>query len=680
MIVLSLVPLLLAVPIGATVDTTGSPGDSVVVLPEVQVSRPRIEDPAHRRLPTGSVTVLEAGAAGRALESLAELLGDAAGVRVQQYGGLGAFSTVSVRGAPAGQVAIFLDGMPLTSASHSVVSLGDLPASAVERVEIYRGSSPLELGPAAPGGAINLVTVSSLDASNRGRARIAGGAFGTWEAAGDAEARRGRLSGAIHAGVQRSRGDFTYPDDNGTPFNPDDDSTSTRQNNHFSAATLLASGTWRPAQGWRLGARADLFEKAQGVPGLGAVPAFETHLDFGRARGALEAVRDGEGATPGVRVSAGLGRERTRFRDPGAELGLGSHDTDDRTGERSLGLDLDWQRLPHALAFGAGGVLRGEWARPTDAADGLADPPESRRLTAGGGMSLQWRPLHERLIVHGAARADRIVDRMHWVSVGGPADPGEVRRTLVSPELGVRWQLALGLALRANASRAGRAPDFMELFGNQGSVIGNPALLPEHTRNADLGLAWSHAWERGTALDVDVAHFESRAEDLVVYIRHSQSSVRAENIARARIRGEELSLRLTSRSPRPRVTVTGGFTHLASRDEGPVPFWYGRDLPLRPTVQAFTRVDGALGAVRLSANLEYIGTNYLDRANLRPVSERLPVGASISFDPRTGLRFTLEGKNLGNDPIDDVGGFPLPGRALFASCELSLGPSTTPTR
>jgi len=157
MIVLGLVPLLLAVPIDATGDTTGVGGDSVVVLPEVRVSRPRIDE-ARRRMPTASVTVLKAGTSGRALETLPELLGQAAGVHVQQYGGLGAFSTVSLRGAPAGQVTILLDGMPLTSASHSIVSLGDLPATAVDRVEVYRGSSPLDLGPSAPGGAINLVT------------------------------------------------------------------------------------------------------------------------------------------------------------------------------------------------------------------------------------------------------------------------------------------------------------------------------------------------------------------------------------------------------------------------------------------------------------------------------------------------------------------------------------------
>src|SRR5262245_12144724 len=666
MIVLGLVSLL-----AAPVDTAGVGRDSVVGLPEGEVSRPRT-DTAHRRMPPAWVTVLETGGSGRALESIAEVLGDAAGVRVQQYGGLGAFSTVSLRGSPASQVAIFLDGMPLSGGSHSVVNLGDLPATAIERVEVYRGSSPLELGPAGPAGAINLVTASS---PGRRTARVAGGSFGTWEAAADAGAGNERLSGLVHAGYQRSRGDFRYPDDNGTPFNPDDDSLSTRVNNRFSAGSLLASGAFRPDGRWRLGAHADLFDKAQGVPGIGAVPAYQTHLDYFRARGRVEADRLGGGAVPGVRLSAGLGHEHTQFLDLYSELGLGSHDTDDHTGDAFSGLDLQWLDLPGSLALATGGTVRREWARSSDAADGLPDPPESRRLTAGGEAGVQWRPFAGRVTLHGAARADRLDDQLRWVGTAGIGGASDVTRTLVSPQLGVRWAVTPGLALRANASSAERAPDFMELFGNQGSVIGNPTLEPAQTRDADLGFSWSHTAENGFAVALDLAHFESRAEDLVVYIRHSQSSVRAENISRARIHGEELSLRVETPA---RVGLTGGLTHLVTRDEGPVPFWNGRELPLRPEFHGFARADWTIGSFRAVVDLEYIGPNYLDRANLRPVEERLPFGASISFAPGfpagfPGMRWTLEGKNLGNDRIADVASFPLPGRALFASCEIRLG-------
>jgi len=655
-------------------------GDTVVVLPGVKVQRTRAEGEARRRMPTASVTELEAGASGRALETLADLLEDAAGVRVHEYGGLGAFSTVSVRGAPAGQVAIFLDGTPLSSASHSVVSLGDLPATAIERIEVYRGSAPLGLGPAAPGGAIHLVTVASPELR---AVRVMRGAFGTWEARGSAGGRRGPLSGLVHAGHQYSRGDFPFPDDNGTPLNPDDDGLSPRVNNRFAATSALGRIAWQVTPRWRLGGHANLFHKAQGVQGLGAVPAYDTHLSFTRALGRIDAARAGAGSMPGIRLAAGRSGERTRFRDPGPELGLGYHDTDDRSGGGDLALELDWRRLPHGLAVAVGGAVRWEWSRLADAADGHPDPPESRRLTAGGGVNLQWRPRGERLVLHLAARRDRIEDRLHWVEVAGVAGGSEVRRTLDSPQLGVRVALPARLELRSNVSAARRAPDFIELFGNQGSVLGNPELGPERSRNADVGLSWrGPSWSRGgrpLAVAFDLAHFETRAEDLVVYVLHSQSSVRAENISRARLSGEELSVRLVT--PKG-IALTGGFTRMSTRDEGPVPHWYGRRLPLRPALQGFARVDWRRGRFRAVGDLHYIGENYLNRSNLDLVPDRVLAGASLSFGPEAGgPRFTLEGKNLGDDRVSDVGGFPLPGRAVFASCELRLGatPSSPPS-
>src|SRR5262245_32389276 len=105
-----------APPDSAASHAAAAPRDSVVLtLPEVRVVRERALSEAGRRRPTAFVAELAAGRSNRALESLSEVLAQAAGVRVQQYGGLGAFSTVSLRGAPAGQVSVFLDGEPLTS-------------------------------------------------------------------------------------------------------------------------------------------------------------------------------------------------------------------------------------------------------------------------------------------------------------------------------------------------------------------------------------------------------------------------------------------------------------------------------------------------------------------------------------------------------------------------------------
>ena len=209
----------------------------VLTLPEVRVERERPLSDARRALPTAFVTELAAGASGRAVESLPELLDQAAGVHVDQYGGLGAFSTVSLRGAAPGQVTVFLDGVPLTSAAHAEVNLSELPVSAVDRVEIYRGLAPLALGTATPGGAINLVTRSTPVRE----LSLARGSFGTWEGRGTTGIRRGALSALVHAGYLGSEGDFRYYDDNGTPYNPADDAVVPRANNRLDAWTALAA-------------------------------------------------------------------------------------------------------------------------------------------------------------------------------------------------------------------------------------------------------------------------------------------------------------------------------------------------------------------------------------------------------------------------------------------------------
>jgi iron complex outermembrane receptor protein len=224
--------------------------------------------------------------------------------------------------------------------------------------------------------------------------------------------------------------------------------------------------------------------------------------------------------------------------------------------------------------------------------------------------------------------------------------------------------------LRANWAEASRAPDFLELFGDQGSVIGNPSLAPERARNLDAGGSWSWSGSPG-AIRVEAAGFVSDADDLIVYVRHSQSSARAENIARARIEGVEVSARVAAAGG---LAVSGAFTAMRTRDEGPVSYWHGRRLPQHPDAQGYARLDLTRGRLRGALDVQAIGDNMLDRANLQPVPARTLFGASLSFTPGSGaLRLTVEGKNLGDDHAFDVGGFPLPGRALFASCDVRLG-------
>ncbi len=658
--------------------------DTVTVLPEVRVERERVLSDARRLLPTAFVTDLRSDASIRALESVSELLSQAVGVHVARYGGLGSFSTVSLRGAAPGQVSIFLDGVPLTSAAHGVVSLGDLPATAIERVEIFRGLGPLSLGVASPGGAINLVTVSSPGLREL---HVSRGSFSTWEGRGTAGFERGPLGLLLHAGHQGSAGDYRYRDDNATDYNADDDSTKTRLNNRFDAWNALGSLTWQPRRDLCLRAREELFHKAQGLPGLGADPALSPRLTFLRALSLLEVAHEGAGLAPRATLRLSADRERSRFRDTRladrGELGTGRHDTDERSGAERLALSFAWARPAPWLALECAGSLGRERAESRDAADGLPDPPQSRRLARGAMMGLQLRTPDGRLVLHAARRWDRIEDHLRSLTLGGELSSTDVARVLDSPQLGARLGLGHGLEVRANWARASRAPGFVELFGDQGSVAGNPALRPESAENRDAGVAWRGRLGGGEGA-FEWARFRSDARDLVVFVKNSASSVKAQNFSRARIRGEEWSARLELPW---RLFLTAAWSWQSALNEGPLPaFWVGKRLPGRPSRQSRARLEwraqGRPG-LRAGAELEVIGDNVLDPYNLQCVAERRLAGASLSIAPfPAALRLTLEAKNLLDDRAVDVGGFPLPGRSVFLGCTWRLaagaGPRTEP--
>jgi iron complex outermembrane receptor protein len=310
-----------------------------------------------------------------------------------------------------------------------------------------------------------------------------------------------------------------------------------------------------------------------------------------------------------------------------------------------------------------------------DAADGLPDPPQSRRSARGAMAAVQLHTPDGRLVLHGARRWDRMEDHLRSVAVGGDLARTDASRVLDSPQLGARLDLGRGFEVRANWTRASRAPGFLELFGDQGSVTGNPALSPETAENRDLGGAWRGRLA-GVGGSLEWTRFRSDARDLVVFVRNSASSVKAQNFSRARIRGEEWSARLEL--PRG-LLVTAAWSWQSALNQGPLPvFWVGKRLPGRPSRQGLARVEWEVpgrSRLRAGAELEWIGDNLLDPYNLQRVPARRLAGASLSAAPfADALRLIVEGRNLFDERAADVGGFPLPGRSIYLGCAWRSAP------
>jgi outer membrane cobalamin receptor len=78
-------------------------------LPTLEVRDERLDSAAIVRDTSTFATVVDTEAATARVDTVADLLTDTVGVQVRRFGGLGAFSTVSIRGSTPNQVDVFLD-------------------------------------------------------------------------------------------------------------------------------------------------------------------------------------------------------------------------------------------------------------------------------------------------------------------------------------------------------------------------------------------------------------------------------------------------------------------------------------------------------------------------------------------------------------------------------------------
>jgi len=257
-------------------------------------------------------------------------------------------------------------------------------------------------------------------------------------------------------------------------------------------------------------------------------------------------------------------------------------------------------------------------------------------------------------------------------------------RDFLSPRLGLRAAPHPALTLLANLSRYAREPNLSELFGTRGVIVGNPRLRPETAFNRDGGFRLT-APPLGPLADaaLEYAYFDNQIDDLIILVQNSQRIVRPENVTSAAVSGHEVSARGRLWE---RLGLTTNYTHQRARDTGDVTFLRGKQLPGRPADEAFARVELAwspahplplatrLWPGRLFYEANIIADNFLDRANVRQVGSRVlhDVGLELAL-PLAGVRLTLEAKNAGDDRTRDALGFPLPGRALFATVSYGLG-------
>jgi iron complex outermembrane receptor protein len=410
--------------------------------------------------------------------------------------------------------------------------------------------------------------------------------------------------------------------------------------------------------------------RSNGVPGLGSYQSTTARSERRRRIGQLRVA-----GTPVAHqqlhwwADGFYQHTNDQFTDRDKDLSLVATDTDNTIETYGGNARARWYApwMPVALEATVAGTK--EQYHPVSNLPQPGEGPDRWRQSTTASLGMDVFLMDQRLVLTGAYRSEHYENefydapRFPWLP---PTPQGRVTYRAESPSVGFRYQLSPWLAFKGNAGRYYRVPTFLELFGNTGSVTGNAALEPEHGDNLDIG-AVINATRVGPLHSIlfEASYFDNTAENLILFFPNSQYTSKPANIGAARIQGWEVS---AATALAQRLELSLAYTRMDARDTSDIPYYHGNQLPSRTANNVNLSLSGITGPLRVTYELHVIGSNWLDRANLRQAPARWLHGLLVSVrTPVPGLLFSLEGLNLTDDPAVDVAGYPLPGRSIFSS-------------
>jgi len=564
-------------------------------------------------------------------------------------------------------VQVFLDGIPLNPDGSTTINLAEWPLHALSSVHLYRGNLPISFAAAPIGGAVNLVShVAPPSAS----IRTTVGQFGTFRfnaMSSDVEEAR---DGLVMLDGFTTQGNFDYFDDNATPYNRMDDGIRPRDNN--ATRQLSGLGRCRLVVGRPVLTLLDApMTRQEGLPGHSNTPASLANLHTTRNLLVGRARHIGNTFLSDTQAWHQLRHEQTD--DRAGELGAGSQWSSQHT--QSLGLlhNTTWLNDSYGPQLQGTLAIRRDWYTSLDKLTGEV-PATPYRNALSLSTAAPWWPVKGKLYLYPALNVQLLQANLDQDLQGS---------STVHPRLATASYLNRWLTLKANAGHFFRPPDYFELFGDRGAIVGNPELRPERSWQSDLGVRLSTTQAFFEA-HLEATGFFNNYQDQIVYVQNAQRTMVPINLDESLVTGLETSVALALLET---WDLNGSLTATHALNRSPDDAVFGNQLPSIPRldVSVLTSVNWRSWA-RLGASWTYVDRTYWDATNWYPSAQRNFLGlfARASL-PSHGLSVELDWMNLNNhivqvvdrNPLDagdssqilagvtDFVGYPLPGRTWY---------------
>ncbi|WP_165978946.1 TonB-dependent receptor plug domain-containing protein [Antarcticimicrobium luteum] len=401
--------------------------------------------------------------------TLAEYLARQPGLSVSANGGVGANTTLRIRGLDGKYIKVLVNGIDVTdpSSTQAQFNWGGLTTANLGRVEILKGSSSSLYGSRAVGGVVNISTIKRPDEpGSKVTLSLEGGSYETYRAA----------AGITYTGA---RGGVTFGIDRITTdgFSSKSGAGSTEPDGYrgtqitFSADTMATETLKLGLSGYALDSEGEFDE----FLGDGAPPYDEKNSTKTRAIRTF------------AELSAGAVDHTLSF----------TYLTTDRVSS-SNGVDTFFDGERKRLDY-TGRYIASDLLTLTFGTDW-----EEESFTSGTDSgSVETTGLFGEVLYAPTADLD--------LSASARLDDHSTFGSHVTGRLAAAYRLTGATTLRAVAATGFRAPSLYELYS---TLYGNPALQPEESTSFELGL--EHEFSAGRSLRATAFH--TRIDNLIQFV------------------------------------------------------------------------------------------------------------------------------------------------------------------
>ena len=554
------------------------------------------------------------------VDNLADILSTVAGLEINNYGDAAGIKSISIRGSSAEQVLIMLDGRPMNNPQTGQIDLGQIPASIIEKIEIYRGPASAIYGANALGGVINIITKKG-EGESRGEVKTSIGTYQTQD---------------YEVYYQRSNEDLNY-----LIFGKYFTTEGSRENSQMDEINLLGKVNLSLDQQTSMDLTLQYNSYQRGVPGSLTYPTPQATQDDRYFNFNSSWQRKTEDKDISVVVYNNYHKLIYDDPDEYGYTGSSIHKTN-RTGlsfnctDYDFSLDGEGSEGQHILTWGAEAII--DWVNSNEIGE---------HETLNGAIFAQevWQP--------------EDIDDLK-VTLGSRYDYNQIYGGQFNPRVGVSYRITDEVNFHASVGKAYRAPTFDDLYWPSTSYVsGNPDLVPETAWAYEAGLRYIN--EEGDCKG-EFNLFRKNVSNLINWAAGEDGIWIPSNIDSARVDGLEVIL---EKDLGDHLKANLGYTYLNALN-------LNTDVQLKPHHKysfGFGYCDKT-GDHQDELSVELEGYAVTERPDDLPnyclidlnIGKELTLGKKD--DRKVKLDFSL--KNILNQQPEIVSGYPINGRTYTA--------------